>query len=513
MKKIFAIIMIVCLMASLLCVTAFAAETDTTSAPAEGVVLRVRAQKKDGTIDFIGDYKSFQEGWDVGRHYSCDNWDRGRHGYVRSIVDFYADWHADEDGNLTSYYDTLGKVTTYYNSSMTINLNGHTIDRGLTDWKYNGEVLNICMGSDVIINDGTITGGYSCNGAGGIHIDDRANVVLNNVNVVGNTVEDDDGSAIAVYDGATLTMNGGSISNNTLYTSEFFFGTPYGGIYLNDSTAYLKDVVFEGNKFEGFDFAYGVAIYVDDSELVAENCTFRNNGYRDPSKKIWTPNSIVTIDGGSMTLNNCLFEENGKGSSTGPDVISVFGGATVEINNSKFLNNVNDSIIFGVNGSIEVSECHFEGNTGCIYYGRKNGDAIFKGCNFVGGPAKTGTKSFYLEKNANVELDTCELGGSTYNDESRVTFVNCGNEGAKRYGSIFGEGSFVAVISILSLVTSIAALALVLYPKLANGAPVATIEEEDEESDETSEEEVAEEKEATEEVAEEAPEATETTEE
>ena len=178
-----------------------------------------------------------------------------------------------------------------------------------------------------------------------------------------------------------------SISNNTLYTSEFFFGTPYGGIYLNDSSAYLKDVVFEGNKFEGFDFAYGVAIYVDDSDLVAENCTFRNNGYRDPSKKIWTPNSIVTIDGGSMTLNNCLFEENGKGSATGPDVISVFGGATVKINNSKFLNNVNDSIIFGVNGSIEVTECHFEGNTGHIYYGRKKADCIFTTCNFVGSQA------------------------------------------------------------------------------------------------------------------------------
>ena len=476
MKKIFAIIMIVCLMASMLCITASAAEADTTNAPAEGVVMRVSAQKKDGTIDIIGDYTSFEEGWDVAGHYSCDNWDRGRHGYVRSIVDFYADWYADDEGNLTSWYESLGVVNIYSESHMTINLNGHTIDRGLTEWQYNGEVMYVDFNADLIINDGTITGGYSCNGAGGIHINRGAKVVLNNVNVVGNTVEDDDGSAIAVYDGATLTMNGGSISNNTLYTSEFFFGTPYGGIYLNDSSAYLKDVVFEGNKFEGFDFAYGVAIYVDDSDLVAENCTFRNNGYRDQSKKIWTPNSIVTIDGGSMTLSNCLFEENGKGSATGPDVISVFGGATVEINNSKFLNNVNDSIIFGVNGSIEVSECHFEGNTGCIYYGRKNGDAIFKDCNFVGGPAKTGTKSFYLEKNANVELDTCELGGSTFNDESRVTFVKCDNAEARRFGSMFGEGSLSMVIALLALIPSGISIFLIvdmkkkLIPVTANNA-------------------------------------------
>ena len=499
MKKIFSIIMIVCLMANLLCITAFAADTDTTNAPAEGVVLRVSAQKKDGTIDIIGDYTSFEEGWDVAGYYSCDNWDRGRHGYVRSIVDFYADWHADDEGNLLSWYDHLGKVNIYSNSRMTINLNGHTIDRGLTEWQYNGEVMYVDFNADLIINDGTITGGYSCNGAGGIHINRGAKVVLNNVNVVGNTVEDDDGSAIAVYDGATLTMNGGSISNNTLYTSEFFFGTPYGGIYLNDSSAYLKDVVFEGNKFEGFDFAYGVAIYVDDSELVAENCTFRNNGYRDPSKKIWTPNSIVTIDGGSMTLNNCLFEENGKGSATGPDVISVFGGATVKINNSKFFNNVNDSIIFGVNGSVEVSECHFEGNTGCIYYGRKKGDAIFKDCNFVGGPTRTGSKSFYLEKGAEVEFNDCELGGSTFNDESRVTFVNGSstengtntelrdpihatpNRGA--LASVFGEGSLAMIVSLLAIITSGVCIFLVVDIKkklvpVANST--AKIEDEEE---------------------------------
>lgn len=478
MKKIFAIIMIVCLVASMLCITASATEADTTNEPAEGVVIRVRAEKNDGTIIHVGDYTSFFDGWVEAMNVNHE---------LRAIVDFYADWNANKDGKFPDRFVSTAALSSGYvgisnNCRITMNLNGHTINRGLTEWKYNGEVINIGQGADVIINDGTITGGFSCNGAGGIHIDDRATVVLNNVNVVGNTVEDDDGSAIAVYDGATLTMNGGSISNNTLYTSEFFFGTPYGGIYLNDSTAYLKDVVFEGNKFEGFDFAYGVAIYVDDSDLVAENCTFRNNGYRDQANKIWTPNSIVTIDGGSMTLNNCLFEENGKGSATGPDVISVFGGATVKINNSKFLNNVNDSIIFGVNGSIEVSECHFEGNTGIIYYGRKNGDASFKTCMFVGGPTRTGAKSFYLEKNANVELDTCELGDSTFNDVGRVSIVDSAR--AKRFGSVFGEGSLAMIVSLLAIITSGVCIFLVvdmkkkLVPVAANGA--AKIEDEEE---------------------------------
>ena len=196
-----------------------------------------------------------------------------------------------------------------------------------------------------------------------------------------------------------------------------------------------------------------------------------------------------------MTLNNCLFEENGKGSATGPDVISVFGGATVKINNSKFLNNVNDSIIFGVNGSMEVSECHFEGNTGCIYYGRKNGDAIFKDCNFVGGPAKTGTKSFYLEKNSSLELNTCDLGSSTFNDESRVTFVNCfstedGNTlppiafGEMGFvGSMLGEGSLAMIIAVLALISSGVCIFLIvdIKKKLVPVTANKTRETEDEE--------------------------------
>ena len=62
--------------------------------------------------------------------------------------------------------------------------------------------------------------------------------------------------------------------------------------HVLDATAYLKDVVFEGNKFEGFDFAYSVAIYVDDSQLVAENCTFKGNGYKDSSKKFGLPTRL-----------------------------------------------------------------------------------------------------------------------------------------------------------------------------------------------------------------------------
>ena len=49
MKKIFAIIMTICLLASALCIAALAAE------PADGVALTVHGQKKDGTTVKIED--------------------------------------------------------------------------------------------------------------------------------------------------------------------------------------------------------------------------------------------------------------------------------------------------------------------------------------------------------------------------------------------------------------------------------------------------------------------------
>ena len=48
---------------------------------------------------------------------------------------------------------------------------------------------------------------------------------------------------------------------------------------------------------------------------------------KDMEKKIIREWSLI------LSLIIWLFEDNGKGSATGPDVISVFGGATVKINN------------------------------------------------------------------------------------------------------------------------------------------------------------------------------------
>ena len=92
MKKIFAIIMTICLMASAFCVTTFAAEAT------DGLVLRVSALKDDGSLEVIEEYDSFETGWNFAMEKAKDYNYLDNNDYVRIVVDLLTDWKADADG-------------------------------------------------------------------------------------------------------------------------------------------------------------------------------------------------------------------------------------------------------------------------------------------------------------------------------------------------------------------------------------------------------------------------------
>ena len=503
MKKIFAFFMVFCMLASALCISAFAEDSDP-------IVMEISGLKKDGkTIVSLNHWTKFDEGWEKAVDLACDDAFMEEHDLDRIVVDFSADWNANEDGEFgKSSWDGFQYSTIYVPSDtrITINLNGHNINRGLGDNnEYDGEVIYVDDNADLIINGGKdgdpivkssentegipmgmITGGNSDNGAGGIHIQDGARVTLNNVNLIGNAVDDDDGSAIAVYDGAILTMNGGSISNNTLWRSFKSYVTPYGGVYVNDSTAYFNNVEFADNIFRGYDWAYGVALYVRNSDVTLENCSFIHNGYKNPSNNIWTPDSIITIDEGTLTFNNCLFENNGtEGLINGPDVISIYGG-TVKINKSIFLNNYSTHAIFCKSGTIEVTETTFEGTTGNVFNGTADEGSFFKNCTFTNN-SEANYCTFSFGEDNKLTFEDCEIDDdASYNDKSRATFITNGRAKSLGAGSIFSEGSLtimIAVVAVLALITSgvsifmIADMKKKLVPAAANNAT----ENEDEE--------------------------------
>ena len=307
MKKILTIILTLCLVASALCVTAFAA-----AAPSASTVLRISAEMKSGGSPVvIGDYDNFEDGWNKAMEIAGTSSTMKKNGYDRIVVDIYTDWKSDKEGNFTDAWingpgfdnDTIFITD---DARITLNLNGHTIDRGLTKDRNDGEVIFIDDDADVIINNGTITGGYSNSEGGGLYIEGGANVTLNNVNLTGNAVKGDDGAAIYMYGGSTLTMNGGSVSNNCVGGKYVVVNNivPYGTICAKDSTVILKNVTIDGNYTKSYS-ARGLAIYADGSSVTMENCTVSNNATKESVTA-----DIIYADDSSLTITNTNFIDN-----------------------------------------------------------------------------------------------------------------------------------------------------------------------------------------------------------
>ena len=440
--------------------------------------LSVTLLHKDGTQK-ITYYKAFDFGWNSAVDAAKTN------NYERVIVDLLADWNTNE----------YGVITIPENAKMTINMNGHTINRGLGKSNQDdGEVICVNNDADLIINGGKegdafvkpgentenipmgkITGGNSDNGAGGIHIHDEARVTLNNVNIVGNTTDDDDGAGIAAYDGAVLVMNGGSISNNILWSSFQSYADPYGSLYLNDSTAYLNGVEFVGNQFAGNNSAYGVAIYSANSKLVAENCTFKENGNRDAVSQGRIPSSVICIDEGSMEFINCVFEDNGTpGINNGAEIVELWGG-TIKISNSVFRNNSCGSVIEVFSGTIEVLDTVFEGNTRRVFWREADDGSFLKNCTFSGNTIDKSYKTFEFGEDNKLNFENCDFGDSTFNDRARATF-----DGAAGVGSIFGEGSLAMIVALVALIVSVAAIIVNVSSKKNKVAAPQNAEEDEE---------------------------------
>ena len=516
MKKIFAILMTICLLTGALSITAFAAE-ETLPKPAEGTLLRVTATKGEDTV-LIGDYTNFEEGWHDAIRESTPRYSKWT-GYERVIVDFYSDWTSAADGNFTDdvWQEANGfgfnNDTIYIqdDAKITVNLNGHTIKRVLPDSQSDGEVIYIDEDADVIINNGTITGGKSTNGAGGIHIHD-ANVTLNNVHIVGNVADNDDGGGIALYDDAVLVMNGGSFKDNSIdgvYSNETF--DCYGGaIYIESSKATFKGVEFKNNQNTN-DEDYGAAIYADDSEVYLSECTFDGNGVEDKSKNICGTTSIVHAEDSTLTMEKVTFTNNGSYyhdsndrsySKTGLySSLIVLDESTFRLSgNSTFTNNAAMFIISVYDDShLYVEDTTFENNKSFVMHsvsGSHEDDSYFKNCTFennkvlnpdnlVEGSDNNWIYTFRVY-GADLTFIDCKMSDSTYSDQDYMVFedTDAPNGRERRFGSIFGEGSLTMIVALLALIASGVSIFLTVYYNKKKAAPVAADKEEETENEE-----------------------------
>ena len=463
----------------------FQYEVKTVSTDSTGAVMGICVQKADGTLGTVDYYKKLEYGW-------TDAMTRAQSlkGKERVVVDLYADWTAVEGQFTDNFNNDVGfdwdAIHIPQNVRVTFNLNGHKIDRALTTDELNGEVICIDKNADVIINGGkngdeiaraddtdaavqfgTITGGWSNNGAGGIHIKDNATVVLNNVKVDGNAVTGDEGAAIAVYDGATLVMKGGSISNNKINVG-VFDNLSNGAIYVNDSTVSLTEVTFSNNTTDCVD-TEGVAIYADESTVTIDKCSFVGNAVMSGKNK--SACSVIYASDCEITVTNSNFENNASKPTSEYDYAYLFKledssmtmeGGKLTGNNSTLLFYTdeseatikgvsitgNASAVIGVYNDtkkVNMSQCTLENNT----------------------PADDAAEIRVAERGTLIMTDCTFDKDTKFADKSMVMFSE------KAVGSIFGEGSLTNILVIISLIASGVSIFLTVYYNKKKTAPAA----------------------------------------
>lgn len=152
------------------------------------------------------------------------------------------------DGDVTASADNSA-ISIEAGRCVTLDLNGHTLDRSLEQLTAYGYVLKVQEGAILIIRDsgkgeGVITGGYHGTGGG---IVNHGTLIMEGGCVTGNTAQDS-GGGIANY--GTMVLTGGRVSGNTSLGNG-------GGIY-NQAKAHLTihgNIVSGNSAAEGGEFA------------------------------------------------------------------------------------------------------------------------------------------------------------------------------------------------------------------------------------------------------------------
>ena len=429
------------------------------SVPESEARIRVSALEADGTTVFSNYYKELAYGWNA----AIEDAMTGK--YDRIVVDLYTDWNA-VGGEFCNFGEGFDYDAIFFpaNVHVTLNMNGHTINRGMTTWEYNGEVICVNNNADVIINDGTITGGWSSNGAGGIHIHDGAKVTLNNVNVVGNKADEDDGAGIAIYDGATLIMNGGSLKNNIVIRKAAIsdlavnFGVSYygGAVYVEDSTAIFKGVEFKNNNVSTDE--YGAAIYADNSNVTIDECNFDSNGTWNKANREDASKDVIHGVDSTFTIKNSTFTN-----SESVDLF-YFEDSTLTMEGCKVTGNNVDEIFSFEDSKADLKGVTITDNASRVIYVDNGGEkVIMTECTLNNNTPADGAADIKVETKGTLVVTDCDLGDTAFEDKNMVTGV----------GSMIGEGNIPMILSLLAIFVACAAFMVVISKGKRKGSPYA----------------------------------------
>jgi hypothetical protein len=178
------------------------------------------------------------------------------------------------------------------NKSVTIDLNGHKLDRGLgTASSMGSGVIYIKSGSSLTINDGSgdnsgkITGGYANKGGA---ISNLGTLVFNGGTITGNRAGDEGGG---IFNMGTATITGGVISGNTASGS--------GGGISNSGTMTINDCSITGNTSSraGGGISNGNTLTINGGSITGNSATEYGGGIWMGSYNTFSMQGAITVTG------------------------------------------------------------------------------------------------------------------------------------------------------------------------------------------------------------------------
>ena len=293
------------------------------------------------------------------------------------------------------------------NKSVTVDLNGYTLDRNQTGAFVFGTTFKVETGSTLTVCDsssgktGTITRGNVFKGGAFYN---EGTLIVKDITITNNHTNNVDNSSLdfiggAIYNAGTLTVTNVEISNN-------YSGDDGGAIYNTSSgTATLNRVTFKENESVNYN---GGAI-ANEGTLTVNNCTFTDNTAKENGGAIYNNGGTVSVTGGKIAGN------------TAKDAGAIYNTASGTITLSGVSVNSNTTTVRGGGaianyGAATLTDCDVWNNEG-----HTNGGAIWSG----------GSNSASLTLTAcDISSNTCgETGGGIclrqgVMNTSGVTFSN-----------------------------------------------------------------------------------------
>ena len=467
-------------------------------------------------------------------------------------------WAAAQSGlkvTMMEDWNLEDRLVVEENQNVTIEMNGFKINRNLyDDESYGGEVIYLSENSTLtltgnnykdtqinfkgynestdpsdltITSGGLVTGGYSKNGAGGIHMKSGSKLYLENVAVAGNSstlhntnggginINNDDcqlhmtnaqicynhsGYGAGIYvagENEQIVMDASSISNN--YATK-----DGGGIYSNKDATYIT--MTNGSSIKNnyastdgggiyFDNPYCQVRSPDKSAEISNNTALTNGGgvcYGQSSRgdtqiieNVTFDSNIAQYKGGAiyalqedLTFKDCTFTKNGTTQGYGGAIYVdaknvLIDGCTIQENVASeagggvCVQNLKDVYISGK--TIIENNIRTDGSNDDVFLSK-----MWWTQSYVSGTPESGSRiGIRCDNERQVGIDQTEDNGSFFADEDgfKITYKDgkLYKESGSILGSIFGNANLGAAIVVIVGIAAVGAVAFVFDKKKKHG--------------------------------------------